>query len=52
MIMPTDKKKKGKKPVVKKGTKPLGEPVDVKGIAGGDDCCSSMSSDPKSVFKL
>ena len=50
--MPTDKKKKGKKPVVKKGTKPLGEPVDVKGIAGGDDCCHSMGSDPKAVNRL
>src|SRR5271157_830192 len=52
-IMATEKdKKKVKKAAVKKGRKPLGEPVDVKGIAGGDDCCSSMASDPKSVSKL
>ncbi|HMD86102.1 MAG TPA: hypothetical protein VKO18_15515 [Terriglobia bacterium] len=51
--MATEKdKKKVKKAAVKKGRKPLGEPVDVKGIAGGDDCCSSMASDPKSVSKL
>ena len=50
MAMPTIKdKKKDKKPTVKKGSKPLGDPVDVKGIAGGkEDCCHSMGSDPKS----
>jgi hypothetical protein len=43
--MATNKdKKKDKKPTVKKGTKPLGAPVDVKGIAGGgqEDCPHSM----------
>ena len=47
--MATAKKKTVKKAAVKKGGKPLGEPVDVKGVAGGACDFTQMANDPKSL---
>jgi len=46
MATPKDKKK----PAVKKGSKPLGEPVDVKGIAGGVCHAEPAPLKPKGQF--